>query len=311
MMNIDTIFKVFKLGRFHFPLAGLSVFSMGALLALLAGAKFYLDRFLLSYFIILMVQLAASYSNNYFDADVDRYNEPATFSGGTRILLTDRALSNFTKWLAAFLMAFSLILSIVFVVVFSFPALFVVLVISGDLLAWYYTAPPIRLSYRGLGEIAVMLAVGLLLPGMGYFVLEKGFAVPFWKFVLPALLYALALIINIEIPDMEGDHIGKKNTLVVLRGRSFGFSLTLLLPLLATVYFFISSRVSHLPCTIDYWLIAVFSLLPLGSAILSFFKTSGGKATNKSLIMKATVGNIFSLILFVLILDGYFVFSLN
>ena len=310
-MNINTIFKILKLGRFHFPLASLSVFSMGALLAVLDGAKFYLDRFLLTYCVILIVELVASYSNNYFDVNVDRYNEPETFSGGTRILLTDPVLLNFTRWLAIVLMVVSFILSTVFVVVFSFPALFLVLVVSGGLLAWFYTAPPVRLSYRGLGEIAVMLAVGLLLPGTGYLVVENSFAAPFWKFVLPALLYALALIINIEIPDWEGDHLGKKNTWVVLGGRSFGFLLTLLLPLLGTLYFFIISDVSHLAGTTDNGLIAVFSLLPLGSAMLCFLKTSRGKTTDKSLVVRSAVANVLSLILFVLILDGYFVFLLN
>jgi 1,4-dihydroxy-2-naphthoate octaprenyltransferase len=35
---------------------------------------------------------------------------------------------------------------------------------------WFYTAPPLKLSYRGLSELSALLAVSVFISGMGYFV---------------------------------------------------------------------------------------------------------------------------------------------
>lgn len=38
--------------------------------------------------------------------------------------------------------------------------------------------------------------------GMDYFILKAGFDIVFGVFTLPCILYALAFIINVEIPDL-------------------------------------------------------------------------------------------------------------
>jgi len=40
----------------------------------------------------------------------------------------------------------------------------------------------------------------------------------FLIFVLPSMLYSLAFIVSVEIPDLESDRLGGKNTLIVKRG---------------------------------------------------------------------------------------------
>ena len=47
---------------------------------------------------------------------------------------------------------------------------FFFLILSGNLLGWYYSAPPLKLSYRGFSEIATVLT-GFIVPGVGYVVL--------------------------------------------------------------------------------------------------------------------------------------------
>ena len=102
-----------------------------------------------------------SYANNYYDAESDQYNKQTLFSGGSGDLLQNKKLYNFLKPFSLALMGVSIILSLLFLVVFSFPLEFLLYVIVGNLLAWYYTAPPLKFAYRGLGEIITVIAVGL------------------------------------------------------------------------------------------------------------------------------------------------------
>jgi len=79
-----------------------------------------------------------------------------------------------------------------------------------------YTAPPLKLVYRGLGEIAVAVGFGPLML-LGAYVVQSGGSLSWEPFVasLPvALLVALILYVN-EIPDRRGDAIAGKRTLPV------------------------------------------------------------------------------------------------
>ena len=78
-ISYDNIIKILKLGRLHFLLSGFLLFLFGSLLAILLSVQFVIDKFLLGYAIILTAQLSVSYSNDYFDFEVDRVNE-STFS---------------------------------------------------------------------------------------------------------------------------------------------------------------------------------------------------------------------------------------
>ena len=74
-MKIDKVIKILRLGRFVFPFTGVLLFSFGALLALVSGAEFHLYRFMLGLGVTFLGQLSVSYSNDFFDVEVDGYNE--------------------------------------------------------------------------------------------------------------------------------------------------------------------------------------------------------------------------------------------
>jgi 1,4-dihydroxy-2-naphthoate octaprenyltransferase len=66
------------------------------------------------------------------------------------------------------LIALSLITALIFHLRFHTPWYFLAMVLVGNLLANFYAAPPLRLAYRGPGEVSTMFAAGILTPGMGY-----------------------------------------------------------------------------------------------------------------------------------------------
>jgi len=100
------------------------------------------------------------------------------------------------------------------------PALLTIGVL-GFIVSIGYTAPPLKLVYRGLGEVAVAAGFGPLMLLGAYVVQTRGSLI--WEPVvasLPiALLVALILYVN-EIPDRRGDARAGKRTLPVRLGRS-------------------------------------------------------------------------------------------
>ena len=91
--------------------------------------------------------------------------------------------------------------------------------VAGIALAYFYHAPPLRLSYRGLGELAVAVAYGPLICA-GAFLVQRGTIATevLWLSLPLALLIGAFLWIN-EFPDYLADQAAGKRTLVVRLGR--------------------------------------------------------------------------------------------
>lgn len=302
-MDTDKIIKIIKLGRFQFIFGGFLYFCLGAFFAVLLNAEFELNKFLLGYTIFFMAHLSMHYSNDYFDMEADKYGKTSQFAGGSGILIENPELKNFSKWFSITLITVSLILAAVFVTLFSYSAWFFLFVAFGNFLAWFYTAPPIRLSYNGLGELAT-ISIGFLMPAMGYLTLIGTINMPFVIFSIPLLFYQLLFINAVQIPDMEGDKLGGKITWIVKKGRIFGFKTILVAGSLATFSFIVLSITHLYPAIINFKVIAFLSIIPLAFAILSYLKKSEDRITATKLVNQ----NLSSLILFLVVVNCYFVY---
>lgn len=90
--------------------------------------------------------------------------------------------------------------------------------LAGIWLAYFYHAPPLRLSYRGLGEIAVAAAYGPLIACGTYLVQRREWGdAALWASLPLGILIAAFLWIN-EFPDARADRASGKRTLVVSLG---------------------------------------------------------------------------------------------
>lgn len=108
--------------------------------------------------------------------------------------------------------------------------------LAGFFLGWSYSAPPLSLAARGLGELAVALGFGLCIPLGADFVQRGDWS---WSPVLFAVPYALqvaAILYANEFPDATADATVGKRTLVVRLGvrASWGY---VLLTLVASCWF--------------------------------------------------------------------------
>ncbi|MHA2370282.1 MAG: prenyltransferase [Candidatus Hodarchaeales archaeon] len=300
-MTLSTLLRMVKLGRFHFLLGGFLLFTLGVLLALFSGAAFSLEPVLLGLIIVLLSQLSVSYGNDFFDLDVDRFNSPRLFSGGSGVLIENPELIPFAKWLAMILMGLAVLFAGVFVVLFSISWLFVGYVIVANFLGWCYSAPPLRLAYRGWGEITVALILGILTPGLGYLVLARKLDYYFLFFAVPLVLYVFAFIINVEIPDVKGDLRGDKKTLVVRKGQEFSLKLSVSAILLAIIYLAGSATLGIPLKGINAWTIGALSLIPLSVGVFSILKAP----RHPELASGLAVANLLALISFLLLVDVY------
>jgi 1,4-dihydroxy-2-naphthoate octaprenyltransferase len=303
-VNKDKIIKIIKLGRLHFVGGGFLLFCLGALSAITTGAEFSFSKFLLGYAILFSAHLSVSYSNDYFDYEMDISNKPTIFTGGSGILIESPELRTFAKRFALFLIFLSLVLAIFFTFLFSFPLIFLAFVVFGNLLGWFYTAPPIKLVYRKLGELATVLTAGIMLPGMGYLVMKSGFDISFLILATPLMLYGMVFILGVEIPDMEGDIKGDKRTLIVRKGRSFGFTLMGLGFLLATIYFAIMALFFPSVTSIRFEWLAVFSIIPTSLGLMGLKK----RPIEKLAASKFANNEVAALFLFVILFDVYLLF---
>ena len=169
-----------------------------------------------------LVQLAINVSNDVFDtaqgAD-DANVTPTKFSGGSRVIQYGLVSFRGMATLAAGLYAAGALVGLLLLALRGSPALLAIGVI-GLVVGLGYTAPPLKLVYRGLGEIAVAIGFGPLML-LGAYVVQSGGTLawePFVASIPVALLVALILYVN-EIPDRRGDAHAGKRTLPVRFGR--------------------------------------------------------------------------------------------
>ena len=300
----SSITKMFRVARLQFLICGMALFAFGALWAILLGAPIYLSRILLGYLILLPAHLSISYSNDYFDVDVDKYDNPTVFSGGSGVLVDHPELRKPALWTAIILILCSLALGIVFQIVYSFPIWFLGFVLLGNLIGWFYSAPPIRLAYRGLGELSMAVSIGLLIPGFGYLVTSGQINKEGLLFIIPLMLYGLAFILSVEIPDMESDRLGNKQTWVARKGRGFGFTVIAASFLMATLFFLCYPWLTSRIYPVDFRILGILSLIPLAAGCIGLLR----RPIEKRSATRVVNGILIAIAAFCFLVDGYFVY---
>jgi 1,4-dihydroxy-2-naphthoate octaprenyltransferase len=139
------------------------------------------------------------------------------FSGGKRVLVDGLLTRGQTAAIAA--SGYVLGIGIGLVIAFAREPRVLAFGIVGVACAFFYHASPVRLSYRGLGELAVAFSYGPLVVCGTYLVLRGELpARVFWLSLPLGMLIAAFLWIN-EFPDAVADAAAHKRTLVVRLGR--------------------------------------------------------------------------------------------
>lgn len=293
-----------KLGR-ALAHAAMLVYILGVLFALVIGSPFDLSKIVLGYAIVFTSVLATGYTNNYYDAPIDQYATQTAFSGGSSILAHHPEYRPIIRKIIMFLYTLSILLGLVFTVLFSYPWTFFAFVVFSNVIGWSYTAPPLRLVYHGFGELVTMLGASYLLAGAGYFVVKGTIDTTFVLFSLPLLLFGFAVSLYLEIPDKNADRQGHKSTWVVLTNERFCFMISMIALGLATLCYVAFSLFPILAAP-SFLAIALFSIIPFAIGVYSLHKYRKDSTTMMTVVFRATA----CIFLMWIFLDIYFVYIL-
>jgi 1,4-dihydroxy-2-naphthoate octaprenyltransferase len=209
------------------PFAAVSIlpFLFGSLIPGIHLNLFYL---LLGLFVVTCTHLSANLINDYFDSKSGADWQDRRFFGffgGSKLIQEAVLPEGFYLALAIFLgaLAFLCALSLAILMKSFFLILMFFLII---ILSWQYTALPLRLSYRYLGELFIFILFGPLTVMGGYYI-QTGIFPDQKSFMLslPFGFFTAAILVSNEIPDSHDDRICGKFTLVNLIGQKRAYIL--------------------------------------------------------------------------------------
>jgi len=222
------------------------------------------------------------FSNDYADYETDKLNKTFTpFTGGSRVLveaqLSKKQLLN-ASWV---MLVLTLLLGLVLTLIQT-NGIIILLAGLGVLVMHAYSFAPIKLSYRGFGEMLQMIGVGGILPLIG-FLGQGGSITAFpWIFIIIFLPSQLAMAIGTALPDEPSDRMSNKKTSAVLFGLRGAQLLMIALFSISIILLLALSEVS-----IPIWGTILLTLLVLGQFIL--FATKNPQPGNASMFLLVTL----------------------
>jgi 1,4-dihydroxy-2-naphthoate octaprenyltransferase len=214
-----------KLGRPLFLGGGVVMYGLGAAASVAGGARLDWARLWWGQVIVTAIQLATHYANDYFDLEADRANRtPTRWSGGSRVLPEGGLPPVIALGAALALTAVAVGVAVTLARRAADAPAFVGIVAAMLGLSWAYSAPPVRLCARGLGELTTAAVVTFLVPLLAHALQGGDVAAPgaplLAAVALPCALQ-FAMLLAIEFPDAAGDAATGKRTLVVRLGGAY------------------------------------------------------------------------------------------
>jgi 1,4-dihydroxy-2-naphthoate octaprenyltransferase len=226
-MNSERLLIWWRAFRFHYASASFMPGILGGMIAWTTNRQFHPEYFLLVMLGLILNHLALNMTDDYYDfrhlVDVFDAEGKNPYAGGSGTLSV--GLIQPEKMRQVFTAFYIIAIAIGFFLGMMRGTFIILLLAFGFFCAFFYTAPPIRFGYRGLGEIAQLLCFG---PGIGlgaYYVQAQSLSwEAFWG-TLPFGIMLFSMITINEIPDYLEDREAGKLNLVARFGREAGVRL--------------------------------------------------------------------------------------
>ncbi|HHV71915.1 MAG TPA: 1,4-dihydroxy-2-naphthoate octaprenyltransferase [Clostridia bacterium] len=275
-----------KAARFSFLTATIVPVSYGTALGFYKG-KFDFCFFLWTLIGSAILHLGTNLINNYFDylngSDVINLNR-TPFNGGTDVIVKGQIKAE-TVAKAAFA-CYTIGAAIGFYLAYHRGIPVFYLGMAGIILSYLYSAPPVSLMSRGLGEFTVGLCFGPLLVIGAYYVQTQVFdpAVLFAGIPLGLLITAV-LYVN-QFPDYEADKKVRKANWIVRLGLKRAVKWYYVLISLAYIFICLQVGLRVIPLTA----LAGLLTLPLALKAFSIIKDNFDQIQAMVPCMAATIG---------------------
>jgi 1,4-dihydroxy-2-naphthoate octaprenyltransferase len=165
MINFERGTIWWKAFRFHFTSASFMPGILGGMIAWTMNGQFLPGYFLLVMLGLILNHLALNMTDDYYDfhhlVDVFATDGRNPYTGGSGLL--SAGLIQPRTMRRVFIAFYAIAIGIGLFLGMMRGAFVLLLLAIGFFCAFFYTAPPIRFGYRGLGEITQLLCFG---PGM-------------------------------------------------------------------------------------------------------------------------------------------------
>lgn len=193
--------------------------ALGTATAAACGCGFDVGLAVGTTVLAVLAHAAGNVLNDWYDArnGADAANQDGLypFTGGSRLIQNGTVSEKDTRDLALAIAMFLVPAGLLLTARTGIGVLWLGLIGLG--LAWAYSAPPLQLMSRGLGEVTVAAAWFLMVVGADYVQRRHFFVIPASAAASFALLAAALLLIN-SFPDAAADASVGKRTTVVLAG---------------------------------------------------------------------------------------------
>jgi 1,4-dihydroxy-2-naphthoate octaprenyltransferase len=216
----ESVATIFLAARPKFLVASAAPVLVGSSLGYAVSGSFNPLLFVLALLGIMALHAGANLANDYYDhtSRNDWVNQnPTPFSGGSRYIQDGVLSARVILLMSLTCLAAGAIFGGV-ILLLTRSVFVLVLGMLGLLGGFFYTASPIRLGYRSVGEVVIFFLFGLL-PVYGSYYLQTGEfdAAPILPGCVVGALIFLVILIN-EFPDAKADAAVNKRTLVVRFG---------------------------------------------------------------------------------------------
>jgi len=270
---------------------------LGSVMAFHSTAIFRPDVFGLLLASFALMHLGTNVINDYFDfkGGTDNINADfiGPFSGGSRLIQDGKLLPKevFAEGAVLFAGAFLFLFAAA-----EMSNMTVLLLGSlGALSGIFYSAPPLKISRTGFGEVLVVFVFGPLI-ALASYCAQSGHLSPAPVLVsMPLGLLTSAFVVLAEIPDYEADRATGKNNIVVRFGKGSGQWLFTGLHAAAFSTVFICIRA----CLLDIKAYPVFFAIPVSAAacILLWGRYTGHKTVAAAAVLTLIIHLAVSLLL--------------
>ncbi|WP_336328344.1 prenyltransferase [Halovenus sp. HT40] len=192
----------------------LGVYAFGAKIALASGATLSVPALLSGAVVLLPLAASIHYANEYADYETDAMTDRTPFSGGSGALHRTGLPRTVPLAAGAVSLAAGIVLTAALAFVGLLPVRAVAILAVSVAFGWQYSVGPLKLAWRGLGELDNAVLGGLALPVYAAAVLDG----PLGFVALASVPFFLLVLLNLfatQWPDREADERAGKRTLAV------------------------------------------------------------------------------------------------
>lgn len=179
---------------------------------------FHVVIFLATFFSCLCLQIGTNYFNEYFDYCYGL--DHAGSLGAMTVIFRQEMTANQVR--NGGIVSFSMAMLLGIVLICLVGPVIVLFGLAGILIAYFYSAKPFKLASRGLGDILVYLAMGLLMTWGSYYVQIPQWSWSVFAASMPVGLLVTAILNMNNVRDYQDDLAVNKQTLPVRFGLRFG-----------------------------------------------------------------------------------------